>query len=549
MTELTAHAPTTVGQRIAAARQNRGMTQRELAEAIGVSPWVVDRLERGEIPSDGHLNVIAGATETSQEWFRVAPPTSSRPVSRAVALPHLGIVGRNLVLGAIALLVTIRFFSEVVPVVPRAANFIDIPVFVTLLIAAMFVPASRPGSTYLRIGAPAAAFLVLAIVSATINSERTAPAPVLVFIYGFLAPLAVYAAVYRIWPPREAGALSRLLVWLGLLQLAVVALVDLPRFATSGRNPDLISGTFGTNAYQLVFFLLVVAALLAGIFTLEPGRRIARFVPVLVLGIFGVILLAQYRALLATTVVAMFVVGTLLRRRLRGLVAASLALVAFAVAFSFIASNFPNLRLQATASTLTQSPWTYVEARVRAASPVERLYGDHPEYVVTGSGPGTFSSRAWQTFASAASTSQSNVQGGYAQRFTGGVYGTDVSQKYVTSKTQNRPAIQGSRALSSPFSSYFSLAAEVGILGLALMAGLYVAAFLRSFHLARREVARARHDDPLPALTLATTIAFLTLLQMGVLDNWFEVTRVTFIAWAMFAVVTKELDTRAEDAS
>jgi hypothetical protein len=525
------------------------MTQRDLADAIGVTPWLIDRIESGTANLGRYAPAVADATETSREWLMPARPGAPQLGSRAGVskLPHLGVVGRNLVLGSITLLVTIRFFSEVVPVAPRAANFIDIPIFVTLLIAAMFVPRSPPGSSYLQIGAPSAAFFVLAIASATINSGRTAPAPVLVFLYGFLAPLAMYAAVYRIWPPREAGALSRLLVWLGLLELVVVALVDLPRFASSGGNPDLISGTFGTNAYQLVFFLLVVASLLAGIFTLEPSRRVARFAPVLILAIFGVTLLAQYRALLATTVVAMLALGILLGRRLRGVVAAALALVAFGVAFSYVASSYPGLRLQSTASTLTQSPWTFIEARLKAARPVERLYTDHPEYVVFGSGPGTFSSRAWQTFSGAGSTSRSNVQGGYAQTLAGGLYQTDVSQKYVTSQVV--PVIQGSRALSSPFSSYFSLAAEVGVLGLVLMTGLYSTAFLRSFGRARHQVIKARRNDPLPALALATAIAFLTLLQMGVLENWFEVTRVTFIAWAMFAVVSKELDARAEEAT
>jgi O-antigen ligase len=141
------------------------------------------------------------------------------------------------------------------------------------------------------------------------------------------------------------------------------------------------------------------------------------------------------------------------------------------------------------------------------------------------------------------------VQGGYAQKLTGGLYQTDVSQKYVTSRTKQTAALQGSRAPSSPNASYFSLAAEVGILGLALMAGLYVVALLRSFHLARREVDHALRNDPLPALALATTIAFLTLLQMGLLENWFEVTRVTFVAWAMLAVVCKEIDARVDGAS
>jgi len=524
------------------------MTQRDLAQAVGVSSWTIDRIETGAVDGRGYLASIADATRTNPDWLAVSRSVAAGRGAQHRTLPHAGTFGRDLVLTSIVLLVTIRFFTEVLPVLPRAANFIDIPIFLALACAVLAVPGGSPGNAYLRVGLPAGLFVGLAIVSATINADRTEPAPVFVFLYGFLAPLAVYAAVYRLWPPGAAGALSHVLVWLGLAQLAVVVLVDLPRFATSGGNPDLISGTFGTNAYQLVFFLVVVAALLAGVFALEPSRRVAHFVPALIPAIFAVTLLAQYRALLATMVVAMLVVGILLGRRLRGIFVAALALVAFAVAFSYVASNFPGLRLQTTASTLTESPWTYVEARLKAARPVERLYGDYPEYVLTGSGPGTFSSRAWQTFANADSESQSNVQGGYAQRLAGGLYQTDVSQKYIVSQVKNAAALQGSRAPTSPNASYFSLAAEVGILGLALMAGLYVAAFLRTFHHTRREVARARRDDPVPALALATTIAFLTLLQMGILENWFEVTRVTFVAWAMFAVVCKELNARAEPA-
>lgn len=537
-----------VGARVAAARRQRGMTQRDLAHALGVSSWTVDRIETGAVDGRGYLASIADATRTSPDGLAVSRSVAARPGAKNRTLPHAGPFGRDLVLASVVLLVTVRFFTEVVPVLPRAANFIDIPIFLALACAVLAVPGTSGGNAYLRVGLPAGLFVGLAVLSATINSERSEPAPVLVFLYGFLAPLAVYAAVYRLWPPGAAGSMSRVLVWLGVLQLAVVVVVDLPRFATSGANPDLISGTFGTNAYQLVFFLVVVAALLAGIFALEPGRRVAPLVPVLIPAIFGVALLAQYRALLATMVVAMLVVGILLGRQLRGIFVAVLALVAFALAFSYVASNYPALRLQTTASTLTESPWTYVEARAKAARPLERLYTDHPEYVIFGSGPGTFSSRAWQTFANAGSTSQSNVQGGYAQRLTGGLYQTDVSQKYLVSQTKNATALQGSRAPSSPNASYFSLAAEVGVLGLVLIAGLYLAVFLRSFQRTQREVARARRDDPLPALTLATTIAFLTLLQMGLLENWFEVTRVTFLAWTMFAVVCKELDARAAEA-
>ena len=62
--------------------------------------------------------------------------------------------------------------------------------------------------------------------------------------------------------------------------------------------------------------------------------------------------------------------------------------------------------------------------------------------------------------------------------------------------------------------------------------------------LRRREIAEATRGDPIPALALATTIGFLTLLQMGFLENWLEVTRITFVVWAMFAICCKELDAR-----
>jgi transcriptional regulator with XRE-family HTH domain len=542
--------PFGVGNRIAAARRSNGLTQRQLADALGTSIWTIEGIETGAVDASRHLSTIADVTHSDRDWFCRPPKTNVKaPRVKSAELAHLGAAERTLILGSIILLVTIRFFTEVVPMIPRAANFVDIPILVALALAAATVPVEhRYRPTYLSVGLPAMAFLFLSIASAIVNSHRAAPAPVLVFIYGFLAPLAIYAAVYRIWPPGSARALSRVLIGLGLLQFAVVALIDLRRFAASGGNADVISGTFGTNAYQLVFFLLVVASLLVGIFTLEPRRRIARLVPVIIPAIFVVILLAQYRALLATTVVTMVAVGVLLGRHARGVLAAVLAVIAFAFVFSYVASRLPELKLDTTATTLTQSPWSYAGQRLEGARPVSDLYRDEPTVSVIGTGPGTFSSRAWQTFA-LTSTSRSNVQGPYARKFSGGtVYTTDVSQKYVVPQLKGGDIIEGSRALSSPYSSYLGLAAEVGLLGLTLVVGVYLAALLRSFRIARREIADATPDDPVPALALATTIGFLTLLQMGFLENWLEVTRITFIVWAMFAVVTKELDSRSAAA-
>jgi transcriptional regulator with XRE-family HTH domain len=538
------------GGRIAVARRSAGLTQRELADALGTSAWHVERIEAGRAPASyKHLRKIVAVTGRELEFFVSTRPTAPEkpPASAPVLLGDLGVYGRNLVLAALVLLVTIRFFTEVVPIVPRAANFVDIPIFLALGFAALAVRTGvAENHGYLRLGLPSLVFVALAVVSALVNVERTHPAPVLVFIYGFLAPFAVYAATYRIWPPGKAQSLSRTIVALGLVQIAVVALIGIPRFIASDGNPDEISGTFGTNAYQLVFFLLIVGSLLAAIFALEPRRAVARFAPLLILCVFVVVLLAQYRALLATTILVMLLVGVLLRAHARGLLVAVLTVAAFAAAFSYVASHLPRLKLETTATTLVESPWWYAAQRWEASTPTASLYGDHPQAAAVGTGPGTFSSRAWQTFARSDSESRSNVVGGYAQAFMGGgIYTTDVSETYVAMYKQDAAIVEGSRAVTSPHSSYYGLAAEVGLLGLGLIAAAYLTALIRSTRTTSRLVRTADGSDSVPALSLAATVGFVLLLQMGLLENWLEVTRATFLVWIVFAIVTKEVDARS----
>ena len=47
------------------------------------------------------------------------------------------------------------------------------------------------------------------------------------------------------------------------------------------------------------------------------------------------------------------------------------------------------------------------------------------------------------------------------------------------------------------------------------------------------------------ALLIAAAVAFTVLVQMALLDNWLEVTRVTFVAWILLAVGAKEVSARS----
>lgn len=466
-----------------------------------------------------------------------APLRGSDRLSRGAVL--LGLVG----------LVVVRLFTEIIPVLPRAGNFIDVPLLAALFIYAVLAPttprSTRSGPAPFAI--PALMFCALLGISTVVNVGRISALPVLVFLYGFISPIVLYFVVYRVWPVGQAHHVSRTFVALACLQFVIVAFIQLPRFFAEGLNPDFISGTFGENAYQLVFFLLVFGAMLVGMLTFEPRRRASRLAIPLLGASFLVIFLAQYRALLVTLALStLLVAGLIGRTRQRGLVTATVAIAALLVSFLFVSSRFPVLRFQTALQALRDNPAYLISGRVIALRNVMLLYGENPRYMVTGTGPGTYSSRAWRTFSLLSPYGHADVTDAYVTELTGGkAYRTDVSTRYVESQISSA-AILGSAVLASPFASYFALLAEMGLLGFVLIVLLYVFAFLRSARMTVVAMRRAPPNDPLPAILLASTVGFFALLQMGILDNWLEVTRVTFPTWMLFAIGLKEFRARQE---
>ena len=549
---------TELAARVAEARRWAGLSQTALAHRIGVSLWSVERMERGELDPSPHLRAIAVTTGRSESFFRLpvleqaAARSSdqprdgtgrrSPPGARLVAAGTAVAWGRYAVMTALATLILVRFFSEKVHVLPKIATFIDVPLFVALLVlaAGLGKSATRRSHSFLL---PAVLFFAIVVVSTLANIERVAAAPALIFVYGFLAPLAVYHAVYRLWPPGSAFRLSRFLVVLGVVQLAVVAIMDLPRFLAT-RNPDFVSGTFGDNAYQLVFFLLILTSLFAGIRMWEPHRLTARAAPVFFVAVAAVIFLAQYRALLVATLVSVLVIGAFLSvDRGSGVLLGAILLAVFVGSLSYVGAQFPTTKFDQTVSALQKDPWFFVDARIAPISSVTALYTDNPRYVVTGSGPATYSSRAWRTFADVRET-RTAVAAPYATKVQGGAYRTDVSDKHILPLLQTAPAVQGSYSVNLPFSSYAALLAEVGVLGFVVLVGAYVTAIFLAARLTLRAIRRRKRNDPLPAVLLSATIAFTLLLQLAFLENWWEVTRITFLSWSLLAIGVKETDAR-----
>lgn len=547
--------PGGLGDQVLQARHEAGLTRKELARRLNMSISMVDRLERGLEDARPHLRAITAATARPEDWFTAAPDPSPEPAAaeesaRGAAARSAG-AGRPLptvlIIGALTLLLVIRAFTELVPILPRGTNFIDIPIFGFLLLVALVyaMPVSRAREL---LPALIIAFLFLAMftLSAMTNLSRVDLAPALMFLYGFLAPVGVFYAVHRLWVPGSALDLSRVLVAIGLLQLGIAFLIQLPQYIAT-KDPDVITGTFGENAYQLVFFLLVLVGLLGGIFTFEKRRWVAKLVPALLVAVMAVIFLAQYRSLLITTALTVGLVSAVLgTARGRGALIAILATGGLVMTLAYVVQNVPELKFGSAIEQSRGDPTFYLKKRFETASVVRTVFSDDPRFTLTGTGPGTYSSRGWQTFAlAAASSSDSNVAGRYVKVLTNGrPYTTDVSDKYVVPQLRDAEVVDGSRSLSSPFSSYLSLLAEVGVPGFLLIVALYIWAFARCLRMALTSARTAPDGDPLPALLCAALVAFFVLLQMAMLENWFEVTRLTFLSWILFAVVSKEFSAR-----
>ncbi|MEA2143179.1 MAG: hypothetical protein QOI64_1609 [Solirubrobacteraceae bacterium] len=544
--------PPSLGSMVLQARHESRLTRKQLAERLELSLWMIERLERDEVDASPYLASIAGATGRTEAWFAGAARRPGRSEALlADGAPEDGPSPRTaitapvvMVLGALILLVVIRVFTELVPVLPRAANFVDIPILFGLTLAALLRPGpqleSRRVAFAISVGY---LFVVVCAVATMTNLSRVDLAPALIFLYGLVGPVAIYFAVHRMWPPGSAKSVSQLLVVLGLLQLVVVFFVNLPEYIAT-KNPDVISGTFGENPYQMVFFLLVLAGLIAGIFTFEKKRAIARVVPVMLLAIMAAIFLAQYRSLLLTTALTILLVtGVLGLARFRGALAGAVCVATLLVTLAYVAQNVPALKFGSTIAQARDDPTLYFKKRVSTAGVLGTLFGDQPRFAITGTGPGTYSSRAWRTFAET-TESDSDVAGDYVAALTNGrPYQTDVSTRYVIPQIRSE-IIDGSRAVTTPFSSYLSISAETGMVGLALIVTLYLWAFGGSLRMTLASVRAARDGDSLPGLLCASTVAFFVLLQMAMLENWLEVTRITFFSWILFAIATKEFESR-----
>jgi hypothetical protein len=440
-----------------------------------------------------------------------------------------------LVAGSMIAVVCIRFFTENLGLLPRVWQYIDVGIAaVAGLYGVLYLAYNRWQGRSWGFEKYVLLFSSVCVVSFALNGERTSFPGMMLFLYGTLAPIVIFV-LFSYLRPSSATVETSLWVFnaLGLLQLLIGGFYDFPLLMIT-RNPDVMAGTFGFNAYQgmtfVGFWLFWVVG--TALHDLESGRGVSRlWLAARVALIFGMFFAAQYRAMMVFLPLLLIVlVQSAPSGGVRkGAIMLGTAAVA-AAALLLVAQFFPEHKLLETMQLAREPEPLLKSGKVQAAENTLRMFADRPKALAIGTGPGTYSSRAYRTLVGERSGRGSDVAGEHIQRLFGEKqFTTDVAREYIDSIPFD--PIDGGTTLSVPYASWLSLPAETGIPGFLLFAAIYWRAF--RFAWSRVRAGPGAQDRTMFALSFTCAGSVLLVIIQGFIDNWLEVTRVTIPLWLL----------------
>lgn len=444
---------------------------------------------------------------------------------------------QRIVIAFFAFFLTSRFFSEVLGILPKWVDVLDLP-FIVFLGVAGLLRYAHPDvdlSTHRHLARAIFAVTLITMASAFINSQDLlAPAAVL-FAIGFLQGPILFVALNKIVEDVDDMAQRvRKLFWVLLvINIAVVVFINIPHFIAT-RNPDVVSGTYGLNAYQFSILLVICAGLLLGEEEFHKRGRLRLIVgQTAVLVIFY---LLQYRAAVPIFLLAIVMMIAALYGKpvVKVLIAGG-----FIVAFS--AGTISYILMQTQEETkLKYSDWEKILAnptaflqygKFQAYPQTLKLFDDQPMAAVAGVGPGNYVSRAYYTFSYEIATSKSKGVGAMVEKLFGlsGARFTKVSETYVGHFRSQ--AVLGSYQLSNPHSSFLAPVAEIGVFGGMIIIGIYLFMMIKSFRLLQQAKEIAPEFLPLATALVAGSVY---LFGLAFLDNYWEMSRATLPVWLLF---------------
>jgi len=442
------------------------------------------------------------------------------------------------ILGFIFTVLTARFFTETIRVLPKGLDLIDLAIIPLILLLALGGKAVHgvDKNLHRRILHLSVGYFFLCLLSAAINFERMHLGPFLLYLFGILEGPILYLGMNKLIHDKKKFGLqvAKFFNLILIIQILVVVFINYPLLIATG-NPDVVSGTFGNNSYQFTALLIVIAGFLIGRQYANP--RSMYYAIAIQFFIILTFLLLQYR----TAVPAFFLSYAVLITMLYGSRLMKMAVIAVPIAF-FVFIGFRQIERSSLdlkyedLLVLAQDLSVIMEyGKFQSYANTAVMFGEYPTAILFGVGPGTYVSRANYTFTTELKVQSKGVGPIITRIFGDHDYSTDVYMQYIE-PLFSLDALFGSVQINNPNSSLLAVTAETGLLGLAIMVAIYGTLVVRS----RRYLhyAMERRDPILTPLASALMIGVIYLCLISPLDNYLEIARVTLPVWLLFWTVS-----------
>jgi len=378
------------------------------------------------------------------------------------------------------------------------------------------------------------AFVVIAVFSAFVNLGNLLLPAAALFLIGFMEGPVLFLSLNKIVGDVDifARQIRKLFMFLLAVNILIVVLHNIPVFIITG-NPDVVSGSYGLNAYQFTMLLVICGGLLLGDATINK-----RSIPILIGGqvfILVTFVLLQFRSGLPFFLLAYAFMLTMLYGRKIGRAfvfgAVLLGISLAAISYVFAKGEFGGTLGFSDWLSILSDPFALLRfGKFAAYGQTAQMMVDDPTAILVGVGPGNYLSRASYTFSYELLRSDKGVAVLVSNLF--GIEGprfTPIMDQYLG--WTGGESVFGSRQLSSPFSSFLAPTAEVGLIGGGIIIGIYLYLIRKSLKLMR--IAKESVEEYLP-FAVALVGSTVYLFGLAFLENYWEISRVTLPVWLLF---------------
>lgn len=445
----------------------------------------------------------------------------------------------------ILLLILSRFFTETLGVLPKIVDVINYVVFfIALLLLIVGGKRYADEKSYIVIFV-LLVFSLVVLISSFVNLDIFYLPVTVLFLIGFLEGPLIFLVLNQVIGRDEAYTISieKLFVFLFVINVVVVVVVSYPLYIASGGNPDMLSGTFGKNAYYFSVFLVIIGGWFFGREYSNSGHWLTFY---LVMGfVFGTFFLLQYRAALPFFVLSFLLLGFILygRRIVSFLMVLAMLFITITAVLGFLKSDFDNTeRLKyGDWAEIIENPLHFTQfGKFQAYPETFEMYSDYLPAMFIGVGPGNYTSRAYYTF-------------GYEFEAKDGKGVSKIIKDYLGQETPRYTSydldylsfyrsqiVFGSYQLSNPNSSFVTLIGEVGLFG----GGLFIFLYIWLLKLSFENLKSSRKNGTDVAIAAAAFSGTVYVFCLAFLDNYWEMSRATIVIWSLNWLVCTRLSCR-----